>query len=89
MGFVVYSRIHRQMHSFNQIIHGTVIGLAFWFTFCYIFEYNKMNLTDFILFLEKWKFIIIPIVLILYGISLIFGLTLHNDKEEEYKKILI
>jgi len=89
MGFVVYSRIHRQMHSFNQIIHGTVIGLAFWFTFCYIFEYNKMNLTDFILFLEKWKFIIIPIFLILYGISLIFGLTLHNDKEEEYKKILI
>ena len=89
MGFVVYSRIHRQMHSFNQIIHGTVIGLAFWFTFCYIFEYNKMTLTDFILFLEKWKFIIIPIFLILYGISLIFGLTLHNDKEEEYKKILI
>lgn len=89
MGFVFYSRIYRQMHSINQTIHGTVIGFAIVFTFCFIFEYNKMSLNDFIMFLDKFKFIIIPILIVLYVISIIFGLTLHNDNEEEYKELLI
>lgn len=89
MFFVAFSRVHRQMHSFNQIIHGTAIGFAQFFIFCYIFEYNKMSLNDFILFLNRWKFIIIPIILALYVISIVFGLTLHNDKEDEYQKVLI
>lgn len=88
MFFVAYSRIHRQMHSFNQIIHGTAIGLALFFVYCYIFEYNKMSLNDFILFLSRFKYIIIPILLVLYALSVTFGLTIHNSKEDEYLNIL-
>ena len=88
MFFVAYSRIHRQMHSFNQIIHGTAIGLALFFVYCYIFEYNKMSLNDFILFLSRFKYIIIPILLVLYSLSVTFGLTIHNSKEDEYLNIL-
>ena len=89
MSFVIYSRIHRQMHSFNQIMHGTLIGFAIFFTFCYIIEYHKINLNDFIMILNKYKFIIIPILIVLFAISQIFGVTLHNDKEDEYEKLLI
>ena len=89
LGFVAFSRIQRQMHSINQVIHGTAIGFAIFFTFCYIFEYDKYNLKDFILFLNKMKYIKLTILIILFGISVLFGLLIHNDKEEEYKKILI
>ena len=88
MGFTAFSRIQRQMHSFNQILHGTAIGFAIFFAFCYIFKYNKYNLKDFIAILDKKKYITLITLITLYGISILFGLLLHNDNEEEYKKIL-
>jgi membrane-associated phospholipid phosphatase len=39
--FVLYSRINRQAHSFNQIIFGTLIGASIFFILCYILEINK------------------------------------------------
>ena len=85
---VVYSRIQRQVHSFNQIIHGSLIGFAMFFLFCFIFEYHSYELIDFINFLNRWKFIIIPILLVLFALSVTFGLTLHNNKENEYAELL-
>ena len=85
---VVYSRIHRQVHSFNQIIHGSLIGLGMFFLICYIFEYNKYNLIDFSNLLDRYKFIIIPILIVLYILSVVFGLTIHNSKEAEYTELL-
>ena len=88
MIFVVYSRVHRQVHSFNQIIHGTFMSFPIFVWFCYIFEYHKIDTHDFILLINRNKFIIIPLLLVLFIISLIFGLTIHNDKEKEYARIL-
>jgi hypothetical protein len=85
---VVYSRIHRQVHSFNQIIHGSLIGLGMFFLICYIFEYKKYNLIDFSNLLDRYKFIIIPILIVLYILSVVFGLTIHNSKEAEYTELL-
>ena len=88
MIFVVYSRVHRQVHSFNQIIHGTLMSFPIFVWCCYIFEYHKIDTHDFILLINRNKFIIIPLLLVLFIISLIFGLTIHNDKEKEYARIL-
>ena len=85
---VVYSRIQRQVHSFNQIIHGSLIGFGMFFLFCYIFEYLSYDLNNFINFLDKYKFIMIPIWIVLYAISITFGLTLHNSNEKEYSELL-
>ena len=87
--FVLYSRINRQAHSFNQIIFGTLIGVSIFFILCYIIEINKIEPDEFCLFLDKYKYYIIPSFLVLYVTSIILGLTRHNDKEEEYKKILV
>ena len=85
---VVYSRIQRQVHSFNQIIHGSLIGLGMFFLFCYIFDYLSYDLKNFINFLDRYKYIVIPIWIILYALSITFGLTIHNDKEKEYAVLL-
>lgn len=88
MIFCAYSRIHRQVHSFNQIIHGTLLGLSIVFFLCYIFEYHKIEMNEFINLLDRLKYIIIPIALVLYAISIIVGLTVHNSKEDEYTELL-
>ena len=83
-----YSRVHRQVHSFNQIIHGTLIGLAIIFYLFYILEFHKIETNDFFLLLDRYKFIIIPIALVLYVIAIIVGLTVHNSNEDEYSELL-
>ena len=45
-------------------------------------------MNEFILLLDIWKFIIIPIGLVLYTISIIVGLTVHNNNEDEYSELL-
>ena len=85
---VVYSRIQRQVHSFNQIIHGSLIGIGMFFLFCYIFDYLSYDLKNFIDLLYRYKFIMIPIWIILYALSIIFGLTIHNSKEKEFAELL-
>lgn len=85
---VTFSRIHRQIHSFNQIIFGTLLGISVFFTFCFIIEFDKIKPNDFINILDKYKYFIIPILLILFSISVILGYTRHNNKEAEYQKVL-
>ena len=85
---IIYSRINRQIHSFNQIIFGALLGIAVFFTFCYILEFDKISPKDFITNLDKYKFILIPLMLVLFTLSLILGFTRHNSKEEEYALIL-
>ena len=85
---VTYSRINRQIHSFNQILFGVLLGIAVFFTFCYILEFNKISPKDFIINLDNYKFILIPSILVLFILSVILGLTKHNSKEEEYAIIL-
>ena len=80
--FTIYSRINRQMLCFNQILFGTLLGLAIYFTYCHILELNKINA-------NKYKYILIPIIMILYAISGILGLTMHNKNEKKYESILI
>ena len=87
--FVTYSRINRQVHSFNQIIFGATLGFAIFFFFSYYFEINKISTNDFLNNLVKFKFILIPILFILFTISVILGLTRHNEKEELYLPILL
>ena len=87
--FVCYSRINRQVHSFNQIIFGSLLGIGFYFMFCHILNINKISKDDFMINLDKAKFIIIPLCVILYSISITLGLTIHNDKEKEYESILM
>ena len=86
--FVNYSRINRQIHSFNQILFGFILGIPIFFAFCYILELNIINSDEYMEKIEKYKFIIIPIYLILFAISLILGLTRHNKNEDEYRRIL-
>ena len=52
------------------------------------FEINKTEPKIYMENLNKFKFIVIPIFIILFGISLTLGLTRHNDNEDKYKKIL-
>jgi len=87
--FVLYSRINRQAHSFNQIIFGTLIGIAIFFILCYIVEINKLEPDGFCLILDKYKFYVIPSFLVLYVISIVLGLARHNPKEEYYKNLLV
>ena len=87
--FIIYSRINRQIHSFNQIIFGLILGIAVFITFCYILEFDKKSPKDFIANLDKYKYILIPIMLALFTLSVVLGLTRHNSKEDEYALILI
>ena len=86
--FITYSRIHRQIHSFNQILFGTILGIAVFCLFCYIFETNRITSNEFFNKLNKFKFIIIPLLIILFTISVVLGLTQHNEREKEYTIIL-
>ena len=86
--FIIYSRIYRQIHSFNQIIFGTLLGIAIFFIFCYILEFDKMSPNEFIEKLNKYKYILFPLLIILFGISVTLGLLRHNPKEDQYEKIL-
>ena len=85
---VTFSRIHRQIHSFNQIIFGTLLGIAIFFLFCFIFEFDKIEPKIFVNILYNLKYILLPIFLIIFGISVLLGYTIHNKKEDEYKKVL-
>lgn len=86
--FIIYSRINRQIHSFNQIIFGTILGFAVIFTFCYILDINKKDTNIFMEALNSYKFILIPIFIILFATSVILGLLRHNNNEEKYLFIL-
>ena len=88
MASVAYSRINRQIHSINQVIFGLTLGFAVFFTFCYILELNIQSYEELIDNMQKYKFIVNIIFFTLFIISIILGLTRHNDKEDEYKKIL-
>ena len=85
---VVFSRIHRQIHSFNQVIFGTLLGIAIFFTFCFILEFDEIEPGNFLIILDKYKYIFIPILLILFGISVALGYTIHNKNESNYQIIL-
>ena len=85
---VTFSRIHRQIHSFNQIIFGTLLGIAIFFTFCFIIEFDKINPNEFIIILDKYKYFIIPILLFLFSLSVTLGYTRHNKNETEYQEVL-
>ena len=85
---VTFSRIYRQIHSFNQILFGTLLGISVFFTFCFIIEYNKIEPANLVNTLDKCKYIIIPILLILFAISVILGFTINNKNEEDYLKVL-
>ena len=85
---IIYSRVHRQVHSFNQILFGTILGIGVYLVICQILEINKTEPKIYMENLNKFKFIVIPIFIILFGISLTLGLTRHNDNEDKYKKIL-
>ena len=54
--FITYSRVNRQIHSFNQIFFGTILGLAVYFIFCHILEINKVCTEEFINCLDKFKY---------------------------------
>ena len=88
MAFINYSRINRQIHSFNQILFGLILGIAVFFAFCYILEIRKMNENKFMKIIVKYKIILIPFLLVLFSISVILGLTRHNKKEKDYESIL-
>ena len=85
---VVYSRIQRQIHSFNQILLGSLLGISVFLTFCFIIEFDKIEPFDFFYIANKLKYILIPIFLILFGISVTLGYTNHNEKEEIYENVL-
>ena len=85
---VIYSRINRQIHSFNQILFGFLLGIAVFFTFCYILEFDKISPKDLITNLDNYKFILIPMMIALFILSVVLGLTRHNPKEDEYALIL-
>ena len=87
--FICYSRVNRQIHSFNQVIYGAILGVAVYFTFCHILDINRISTDTFITYLDKTKFIFIPLSIILFIISVTLGLTIHNDKEKEYEIILL
>ena len=84
----MYSRINRQIHSFNQVLFGAILGISVFFTFCYILEFDKIRPKEFFISLNKYKFILIPIMIVLFIISIVLGFTRHNSKEEEYTLIL-
>jgi hypothetical protein len=88
MFFIMYSRIQRQIHSINQVIFGAILGMAIFFTFCYILEIDKFTPSIFIDILDKFKIILIPIALVLFTISVIIGLNRKNDNESYYFIIL-
>ena len=88
IAFVTYSRINRQIHSFNQIIFGAILGFSICFTFCHILELNKIETKIFMENIHNYKFIIIPIFIILFIISVILGLFRHNKNEDKYEFIL-
>ena len=85
---VVYSRIQRQIHSFNQILLGSLLGISVFFTFCFIIEFDKIEPFEFFNIANKLKYILIPIFLILFGISVTLGYINHNEKEEIYENVL-
>ena len=85
---VMFSRIHRQIHSFNQIILGSLLGIAVFFLFCFILEFDKIEPKIFVNILYNLKYILLPILLIIFGVSVLLGYTMHNKNEEEYRKVL-
>ena len=88
IGFIAYSRINREVHSFNQILLGFLLGCSIFFSFCYILELNTVDTNTFMEALDKYKFILLPIFILFFVISVILGFTRHNENEEKYQKIL-
>ena len=86
--FIAYSRINRQVHSFNQILLGFLLGCSIFFSFCYILELNTVDTNTFMEALDKYKFILLPIFILFFALSVILGFTRHNKNEEKYQKIL-
>ena len=86
---IIYSRIYRQVHSFNQILFGSTIGIFVFVLFSYIFEFDKISSNDFVIILDKYKYISIPLLILLIIISIVIGLNRHNSKENDYERILI
>lgn len=85
---VIYSRIHRQIHSFNQIIFGSLLGISVFFTFCFIIEFNKLEPYIFFEAIHNIKYIAIFILVLIFGVSVSLGFTLHNEKEDDYEIVL-
>ena len=85
---ITFSRIYRQIHSFNQIIFGTLLGIGIFFLFCFIFRFNEIPAHYFFSALNKNKYILLPIFLILYAISVTFGYIFHNKNEDKYSRVL-
>ena len=50
---VTFSRIYRQIHSINQIMFGTLLGIAVFLTFCYVIEFDKIESNDFFRILDE------------------------------------
>jgi hypothetical protein len=67
---------------------GCLLGLAVFFAFCIIIEFDKIEPENFFFFIHKFKYIIIPILLILFAISVTLGYTQHNKYEYEYRQVL-
>ena len=86
---VIFSRIHRQIHSFNQILFGSLLGIGVFFYFCFIIEFDKIEPNIFFNILDKFKYVLIPLLLILFSISVALGYTIHNKNENEYEKVLM
>ena len=85
---VIYSRIQRQIHSFNQILLGQLLGISVFFFFFFIIEFDKIKPKVFFKFLYRFKYVLISIFLVLFGVSVTLGYTVHNEKEDDYEIVL-
>jgi hypothetical protein len=87
--FVIYSRIHRQVHGFNQILFGTLIGIGLYFLSTHILELYTIKPKDFLSIISRYQYVLVPLFIMLYILSVFLGLVRHNPKEEEYANILL
>ena len=88
---IIFSRIILGMHSLNQVIYGTSLGLIFFLFFIQVFKLHKMPISYYKKFFKKTSYIsyIFLIILLLSILSIINKFAFNNNINlEKYNDIL-
>lgn len=89
IGLILSSRLILAAHGINQLIFGTLIGIAIYFLFFFILKIDTNNPNQLLTFIETRNILysLLNIILIIFGV-LLFLLNLNNQKQAEYDKII-
>jgi membrane-associated phospholipid phosphatase len=84
--FILISRIYLNVHSINQIIYGSSLGISLFFYYFYVLKFNEMNGKNFFDYIRNKKNIKLKSIKFLFYLILLFLICFFkNDTEIKNK----